>query len=153
MNVTIAAIGKLKRGPELELAQRYQKRLRWPITILEQAEAPSHLSVEERKSKEAEFHRQNLKQTTTLICLDEGGKNIDSQAFADLLQRASETKGPDIKLLIGGPDGLDKSLLQESDFSLSFGKLTWPHQIVRALLLEQLYRAQTILDGHPYHRQ
>jgi 23S rRNA (pseudouridine1915-N3)-methyltransferase len=153
MNVTIAAIGKLKRGPELELTQRYQKRLRWPVKIVEQSEAPSHLSVEERKAKEGEFHLQNLKTSATLICLDETGQNMDSQAFAAFLRQSMEKNGPDVRFAIGGPDGLDPSVLYRSDVAVSFGKLTWPHQIVRALLLEQLYRAQTILDGHPYHRQ
>jgi 23S rRNA (pseudouridine1915-N3)-methyltransferase len=153
MNVTIAAIGKLKRGPELELTQRYQKRLRWPIAVLEQSEAPSHLLVNERKEKEGEFHLHNLKTNASLITLDEGGKNLDSQAFAHLLRGLAEKSGPDLRFAIGGPDGLGQSVLERSDFVLSFGKLTWPHQIVRALLLEQLYRAQTILDGHPYHRQ
>jgi len=153
MNVTIAAIGKLKRGPELELAQRYQKRLRWPVVVNEQSEAPPHLSVLERKDREAEFHLQNLKSNTSLITRDENGKNLDSQAFAFLVRDLIEKNGPDLRFAIGGPDGLGKSVLERSNFILSFGKLTWPHQIVRALLLEQLYRTQTILDGHPYHRQ
>ena len=89
---------------------------------------------------------------TALCALDQHGKSLSSEAFAGEIGRLREGGNSDIAFLIGGPDGLASGLIAKADLVLAFGQMTWPHQLVRPLLLEQLYRAMTIMTGHPYHR-
>ena len=91
-------------------------------------------------------------QGARLVALDERGKNLDSPAFAALMGRWQDDGLGDLAFAIGGPDGLSPAVLERADLTLSLGPMTWPHLLVRVLLVEQLYRAQSILDGHPYHR-
>jgi 23S rRNA (pseudouridine1915-N3)-methyltransferase len=153
MHLTLSAIGKLKKGPEQELVQRYQKRLHWRLEVFDYPEASSNLTVEDRNRKEADLLLAKHKPSAILIALDENGKTPNSPEFATRLAKFAEDQSPEFHFVIGGPDGLCPSLLEKCNYVLSFGRLTWPHQLVRGLLIEQLYRAQTILDGHPYHRQ
>ena len=88
----------------------------------------------------------------TTLCLDAAGDLVDSEAFADLLRAATSASVRRLSFVIGGPDGLLRDFVRRADRSLAFGRLTWPHQIVRILLAEQLYRTMTMLSGHPYHR-
>lgn len=159
MRLVIAAVGRLKPGPERTLAEDYRTRiagigkgLGWrPPETLEHDESRA-ATAELRKTQEAAALLRACPEGAMRIVLDERGKPIDSAAFAALLQRAAEEGRSAACLLIGGPDGHDPSLRDSADHLISFGAMTWPHRLVRLMLLEQLYRAGTILAGHPYHR-
>jgi 23S rRNA (pseudouridine1915-N3)-methyltransferase len=159
MRLLIAAVGRLKQGPERELAERYRKRA-------EQAGARLGLReieiIEIRESRADDPVRRMLEESIALatvipekaavLVLDSEGENLDSAAFAAQLKLWREEARPATVCIIGGADGLAPSLLERADLRVAFGKMTWPHQIARILLLEQVYRAVTILSGHPYHR-
>jgi 23S rRNA (pseudouridine1915-N3)-methyltransferase len=150
INCHIIAIGKNKDADLQRLIDEYIKRLSWKITFTEIA-APN-VSDAERKSREADLLRAAIPAKAIRICLDERGKNIGSEEFAGKLQNYFTNQQSTLAFVIGGADGLDDPFRREADFVISFGALTWPHMMVRLMLVEQLYRASTILDGHPYHR-
>ena len=159
MRVSIHAVGRLKAGPERELSARYFDRFSKTgaargLTLGRIVELPESRasSAEARKSEEYEALTRQIPDDALILALDERGKAIDSNAFAGLLQDWSDAGRRDLAITVGGADGLDHKLIDRADMVLSFGKLTWPHQIARILLAEQLYRAATILSGHPYHR-
>lgn len=159
MRLALIAVGRMKAGPERELADRYAKRLAstarplgldWRgVTELSEAR---DAGADARREGEAEAILSRVEPGTRLVALDERGKEPTSPEFADLLARHRDDGVPSLALAIGGPDGHGRSLLDRADATIAFGRLTWPHQIVRVLALEQLYRAATILAGHPYHR-
>lgn len=159
MRLLIAAIGRLKQGPERELAERYRKRAEQAGSRLGLREIEI---IEVRESRADDAARRRLEESIALatiipdraavLVLDPKGENLDSPAFAAQLKLWREEARPAAVFVIGGADGIAASLLQRADLRVAFGRLTWPHQIVRILLLEQLYRAVTILSGHPYHR-
>jgi 23S rRNA (pseudouridine1915-N3)-methyltransferase len=158
MKISLFAVGRMKSGPEKELADRYVERFSksGPPLGLEFAgvtEIPESRaqSPAERKREERERLRQHLA-GGALILLDERGRNITSQDFADRIAAFRDGGRRSLVIAIGGPDGHDASLRESADLVLSFGAQTWPHQMVRIMLGEQLYRAATILSGHPYHR-
>lgn len=159
MRISLFAVGRLKSGPEKELVERYFDRFAkaGPAVGLELAriteinESRSG-NAETRKREEAQALEKMLGEGTVLILLDERGKALDSPAFADLLGGIRDQGKRDLVIAIGGPDGLDPDLAAKASHMLCFGKMTWPHQMVRVMLGEQLYRAVTILSGHPYHR-
>jgi 23S rRNA (pseudouridine1915-N3)-methyltransferase len=109
-------------------------------------------NAETRKREEAAMLEKHLADGAALILLDERGKALDSPAFADLFGTLRDGGKRDLVIAIGGADGLDPALYDKASAVLCLGKLTWPHQLVRILIAEQLYRAVTILSGHPYHR-
>lgn len=159
MRVGLFAVGRLKAGPEKDLAARYLDRFAkaGPAVGLELgklAEVGESRAgnAETRKREEAALLEKALPAGAALILLDERGKSLDSPAFADLIGGFRDGGKRDLMIAIGGADGLDPSLYDRADATLCLGKLTWPHQLVRILLAEQLYRAVTILSGHPYHR-
>jgi len=146
----IIAIGKNKDTALQRLIDEYVKRLSWKIVFTELPVL--NVSDAERKSREAEQLRVAIPARAIKICLDERGKNIGSEAFAAQLQHYFSNQQSTLAFIIGGADGLDETFRKEADFVISFGALTWPHMMVRLMLAEQLYRASTILSGHPYHR-
>jgi 23S rRNA (pseudouridine1915-N3)-methyltransferase len=146
----IIAIGKNKDADLQRLIDEYTKRLSWKIIFTELPVL--NVSDAERKSREADLIRQAIPAKAIKICLDERGKNIGSEEFAGKLQNYFTNQQSTIAFVIGGADGLDEIFRKEADFVISFGALTWPHMMVRLMLVEQLYRASTILSGHPYHR-
>lgn len=158
MRIACIAVGRLKDGPEIALARRYHERATalgrnlslGPLTVHEIAESRSR-RPEDRKAEEAAAIAAKLSDGP-LIVLDETGEAITSEAFAAMLGKWRDGGAPAASFVIGGADGLDPALRARAAASLSFGRMTLPHQIVRVLLLEQLYRAMTILAGHPYHR-
>ena len=159
MRVVIAAVGRLKTGPERELAAAYRKRaeavgrafgLR-AIEIVEIRESRAH-DAERRRIEETIAIANVIPERAVVALLDERGDNLDSAAFAALLRRWREDDRPAACFVIGGADGLAPSLRERAQVRLAFGNATWPHQLARIMLLEQLYRAGTILAGHPYHR-
>ncbi|MXV43674.1 23S rRNA (pseudouridine(1915)-N(3))-methyltransferase RlmH [Saccharibacter sp. 17.LH.SD] len=145
----LIAVGKLKAGPERDLLTRYLGRLRPKLDIIEVAQGRG--SSQEQKRREAELLLSECPGNAFVIALDEGGGLKDSVGFSKDYQRWQETGRP-LCFLIGGAEGLDISVIRRADALLSLGKLTWPHMLVRVMLSEQLFRAQAIASGHPYHK-
>ncbi|WP_102960051.1 23S rRNA (pseudouridine(1915)-N(3))-methyltransferase RlmH [Mangrovicella endophytica] len=159
MRLTLAAVGKMKAGPERELADRYLSRFAksGPALGLDYAglsELPESRAqgAAERKADEAARLGSLLPERGVLIVLDETGRTLSSDEFATFLARQRDEGARDLMLAIGGPDGHDPAFRARAALTLSLGRMTFPHQIARILLAEQLYRAATILAGHPYHR-
>ncbi len=159
MRILIIAIGRLKAGPERELADRYKVRFEGigrtlgfrGLEIQEIAESRSS-DTKARIAEEATAIAALVPEKSVLIALDEGGENTGSSALARHLARWRDDSLPAAVFVVGGADGLSPELRRKANLVLAFGKATWPHQIVRIMLLEQIYRAATILSGHPYHR-
>ena len=158
MRIIVAAVGRLKRGPEHDLAARYQARaaksgrgigLR-SLDVVEIAESRAR-EAPRRMLEESIALANVIPKDAAIVLLDPRGETLDSQSFAKRL-RGWNDGGRDVTFVIGGPDGLAPTLSESADLHLAFGALTWPHQLVRIMLLEQIYRAITILSGHPYHR-
>lgn len=159
MRVLVAAIGRLKQGPERELAASYLKRAA-------AAGRPSGLRdfevIEIRESRAQDVERRRVEESIALanvipdravvVVLDQRGENLDSPTLAARLREWRAQDRAAVCFIIGGADGLAPTLTERAKLTLAFGAATWPHQIVRIMLLEQLYRAATILAGHPYHR-
>ena len=159
MRMTLFAVGRLKAGHEAEIAGRYLDRLSkaGPSVGLEfvrtiEVQESRAQTAELRKRDEARDLEKTIPAGAALIVLDERGKDMDSTQFAGLLARLRDEGRRDTVLAIGGADGFDETVRGRADMVISFGRLTWPHQLVRIMLAEQLYRATTILSGHPYHR-
>ena len=159
MRILLIAVGRLKQGQERELAASYHKRaekigrafgLR-EIEIVEIRESRA-ADAERRRVEESIAIANLLPERATIVILDERGQSLDSATFASMLREWRVEDRPDVCFLIGSADGLAASLSERAQLKLAFGKATWPHQLVRIMLLEQLYRAGTILAGHPYHR-
>lgn len=160
MRVAVFAIGRLKAGPERALCDRYAERLKrgGPAVGLEWAGVREGTEsrardTDARRREEAGWLRAALPSGAALILLDARGRDLSSADFAALIGRLRDEGRRDLAFAIGGPDGHDPSLRGAGELTLSLGRLTWPHQMIRAMLLEQLYRAATILSGHPYHRE
>ncbi len=158
MQMTIAAIGRMKAGPERELSERYidrvngaGRRLGLSLAVREVPESRAQATAG-RKHQEAEIILAALPQGGVLVALDEGGRNLDSRAFAARISGWRDGGASDLVFAIGGADGLGEAVLAAAAMRLALGTMTWPHQLVRLMLAEQLYRAVTILTGHPYHR-
>jgi 23S rRNA (pseudouridine1915-N3)-methyltransferase len=159
MKITIHAVGRMKSGPETELAGRYLDRFARSggvlgfdfcgVTEIAESRLPS---AAERMREEASRLTAAFGEGPALILLDERGKALSSRLFADLLARLRDEGCRHAVLAVGGPDGHADSLRARAATMLSFGAMTWPHQLVRVMLAEQLYRAATILSNHPYHR-
>jgi 23S rRNA (pseudouridine1915-N3)-methyltransferase len=159
MRLVVAAVGRLKRGPERDLEGRYFERVIKAgravgirgVMISELGESLARRAAE-RISQEAADLADEIPEGAAVVALDEHGENLASEALAQRIGRWRDQGRPALVLLIGGPDGLAPELLAKADLRLAFGQVTWPHQLVRIMLLEQLYRAIAILSGHPYHR-
>jgi len=150
MKISILAIGKA-RGVEAEWAAEYQKRLGASVTVHEFA-APKSLPPSETQKTEAQLLLKAVPQKSVVVVLDERGKDMTSRAFADKLSTWQDTGTNELVFIIGGADGVTDDIRARANFTLSFGRLTWPHRLVRVMLLEQIYRAKQIIAGHPYHR-
>ena len=159
MRLMILAVGRLKQGPEKELAERYRarfddvgRRLGFRgLTIHELTESRAR-DPAARISEEAAALSANLPDKAVIVALDERGDQVDSASLARSLARWRDEGAEETIFLIGGADGLSPELRRKAKLRLAFGAATWPHQLVRVMLLEQIYRAATILTGHPYHR-
>ena len=152
MRIILAAIGKLKKNsPEYELINTYVKRTKWTIEIKEYEEKKA-LSGEDLKNAEADLLLSDVPEKAKVVVLDEHGDTLSSREFAKKLGTWQVQGTNTIAFLIGGADGHGQKVKQRADLMLSFGRMTLPHFLMRVVLTEQIYRAQTILDGHPYHR-
>ncbi len=145
----LVAVGRLRQGPELELFARYNARLRPKFVVSEIAEGRG--TPAEVKRREGEALLGALPHPAFVVALDPGGATPDSEELARLLERWLQA-GRQLCFVIGGAEGLDASVIARADYVLSFGRLTWPHFLARAMLAEQVYRARSIAAGHPYHR-
>jgi 23S rRNA (pseudouridine1915-N3)-methyltransferase len=150
MKTTILAIGKL-RGPEAEACAEYQKRLKGDVVIREMA-ASRNLPPAETARAEAVLLLKAVPPKSFVVLLDERGKDMSSREMAAKIKGWQEQGIANLVFLIGGADGVTDEVRQRANFTLGFGRLTWPHRLARVMLLEQLYRAQQINAGHPYHR-
>lgn len=159
MRISLFAVGRLKSGPEKDLASRYLDRFSkaGPAVGLEFSrliEVPESRAshADTRKKDEAANLQKSLPEGGVLVLLDERGRSLDSEGFAQMIGRFNDSGKRDMLIAIGGADGLDPDLHSRADAVVNLGIMTWPHQLVRILIAEQLYRAVTILAGHPYHR-
>ncbi|WP_284416998.1 MULTISPECIES: 23S rRNA (pseudouridine(1915)-N(3))-methyltransferase RlmH [unclassified Bradyrhizobium] len=159
MRIVVVAVGRLKQGPERELAERYRERFddigrKLGFRGLDIHELPESRARDAatRIAEEAAAIGAAIPDKSVLVCLDERGQNIDSTTFAGHLGRWRDEGAAATTFVIGGADGLSPELRRRAKLGVAFGAATWPHQIVRVLLLEQIYRTATILAGHPYHR-
>jgi 23S rRNA (pseudouridine1915-N3)-methyltransferase len=139
MKLTIHAVGRIGKSPEAELCARYSKRLAWPITIKEWPDG-SQISLPPASGE------------TRTIVLDERGQTLGSAPLAAKIGQWRDAGVRELRFAIGGADGHAEAVRADADLLLAFGPATWPHMLARVMLLEQLYRAQTILTCHPYHR-
>jgi len=152
VEVHLIAVGRARRGPEQALFEHYSERLRHPFKLVE-VEEKRPLSGAELQEREATLLLSAIPDGATVIALDERGKHLDSPAFAKRLSDWRDEGTRTTAILIGGADGLTDAVRARADLVLCLGKMTWPHMLVRGLIAEQLYRAQQISAGHPYHRQ
>jgi 23S rRNA (pseudouridine1915-N3)-methyltransferase len=158
VRLTILAVGRLKAGPERLLYDRYGERIAGAgkgvgisLALREFGESRAG-SATVRIADETASIAAATPDGAPVVVLDSTGKSIASAAFAERLGRWRDGGARDVALVIGGPDGLDRAIVARADLVLAFGAMTWPHQLVRIMLAEQIYRAVTILAGHPYHR-
>jgi 23S rRNA (pseudouridine1915-N3)-methyltransferase len=159
MRLLVVSIGRLKQGPERELAERYRERFddigrKLGFRGLEIHEIPESRARDAatRIAEEAAAISAAIPEKSVLVALDERGKSLDSATFAQQLGRWRDDQVANTIFTIGGADGLSPDLQRRAKLRIAFGSATWPHQMVRVMLLEQIYRAATILAGHPYHR-
>lgn len=138
MQLHIIARGKIARSPEAELVARYAKRIAWPLKLTELPDVGGTLPEAPAQSR--------------TVLLDERGKQLTSEEFAAILGKWRDEGVREARFLIGAADGHGQTARDHADLLIAFGAMTWPHLMVRAMLAEQLYRATSILAGHPYHR-
>ena len=139
MQLHVIARGKIGRSPEAELVERYAKRIAWPFKLTELPESGGRVPPP-------------VLAPARNVLLDERGKIMSSEQFAVLLGRWRDEGVRETRFVLGAADGHGEKARQEADLLLAFGAMTWPHLLARALLVEQLWRATSILAGHPYHR-
>lgn len=151
VEIHVLAIGRWKPCPEQAIWDEYAKRLPWKLVLKELELKKDPQNVEKRKEAEAELLLDAAPKNACKIVLDEHGRSFTSPTFAQMMNHAME-EGRTIAFFIGGADGHGQKLLKSADVKLSFGSLTWPHMLVRAMLAEQVYRGWSILAKHPYHR-
>ena len=159
MRIIVAAVGRLKQGPETELSGRYRKRAAQTgrqlglrdVEVIEIRESRAG-DAGKRMLEESIALANVIPQDAVVVVLDSRGESLDSHTLAAQLSNWRENGRTATVFLIGGADGLAVNIGEKASLRLSFGKATWPHQLVRVMLLEQIYRATTILTGHPYHR-
>ena len=134
----VIARGKIARSPEAELVARYEKRLTWPVKLTELPETGGKVPLPQSPHK--------------TVLLDERGKALASEKLASTLENWRDTGTREVRFVLGAADGHSEAERAEADLLYAFGPATWPHLMARAMLMEQLYRATSILAGHPYHR-
>ena len=159
MRLALVCVGRLKAGPERELFDRYWKRLvesarAVGIAGVDLREIPESRArrAEDRRANEAAAILSSLSPGAELVALDERGSSPTSEDWAAEIARARDASRAVYAIIIGGPDGMDPALRSRANRIISFGAVTWPHQLVRVMACEQLYRLMSILSGHPYHR-
>ncbi|WP_233560000.1 23S rRNA (pseudouridine(1915)-N(3))-methyltransferase RlmH [Oleomonas cavernae] len=151
LKLAIVAVGRFGgKDPERALFETYAARMKPPIELIEVEER--RLSGPARQKREGELLLAAVPASAAIVAMDGRGEVLSSEALAARLNRLRSQAAGRVAFLIGGADGHDDAVRSRAAFCYSFGPATWPHLMVRAMLAEQLYRASTILDGHPYHR-
>lgn len=140
MLLHIIARGRIARSPEADLVDRYVKRLAWPVKLTELPDTGGRTPAPAATPART-------------VLLDESGDQLTSQQFADLLAKWRDDGVREVRFCLGAADGFTAAEREGADRSVAFGRATWPHLLARAMLAEQLYRATTIIAGHPYHRE
>lgn len=151
LKIDVICIAKIKNNAFAKLIGMYEKRINWPLNII--SLESKHIEPRKCQNDEAEKILKHINSQAVIITLDEKGKPYSSIEFSRKLQQYANDGLNHIQFIIGGADGLTKEIRQKSDLILSFGSQTWPHALARVMLLEQIYRSQQILSGHPYHRE
>lgn len=159
MKLIVAAVGRLKAGPERDLYERYAKRLAstgrqagiGPLETIEIVESRK-ASADERCAEEAALLLAKIPGTARLVALDEKGAQLCSESIAGMVAEVRDASVSGLAFALGGPDGHGEAVRDKAVHTLSLGAITLPHGLARVVLAEQLYRAVTILTGHPYHR-
>lgn len=146
MKITIAAVGKMRASPEQELVRQYVKQCGWPVEIREL------VAGKPGKEEEGRLLLEALQGCERVIALDERGRDMTSPQFAEKLRDWQDEGIRSLGFCIGGADGLSDAVRARAQLQVRFGAMVWPHLLVRAMLAEQLYRAWSILQNHPYHR-
>lgn len=151
MKIELIVVGRLKSGPYHELIQEYTKRISWPLKIRE---------VESKLKDEFQAQADEIKQILNMLdakafvlACDERGKTVSSRQLSQKFETLMHEDGKLLQIIIGGANGIGETLRTRANFLLSFGQQTWPHMLVRVMLLEQIYRCQQIQKGHPYHKE
>jgi 23S rRNA (pseudouridine1915-N3)-methyltransferase len=159
VRLLLLCVGRSKAGPERELVARYIERtaaagraVGFSGVGLREVEESRAARPDDRKMEEAKAIRGLLPSRASVIAFDENGKQMTSRGFAAHLAHLRDQGIADLAFVVGGPDGLDAAFSAAVSLKLSFGTMTWPHQLARIMAAEQIYRAVTILTGHPYHR-
>jgi 23S rRNA (pseudouridine1915-N3)-methyltransferase len=152
VRLSIVAVGRLRDASSRALFDAYAARLVWPLTVRE-VELKRTLPREQAMAEEARLLLDATPDRATLVALDEGGAEWTSAEFARRVKAWRDSGVGDLAFAIGGADGHGPALLQRAAATVAFGRMTWPHRLARVMLVEQLYRAQQIIAGHPYHRE
>ena len=151
LKVDVLAVGKLKKGPLFELFNEYEKKIKWNFQLHE-----IESKYRDSKTMQDDENRRLLNLTSNsafIIALDERGDGLKSLDFAQTIENLQNNGEQHIQFILGGSDGLQDKIRNKANMLLSFGQQTWPHMLARIMLVEQIYRAQQILVGHPYHRE
>jgi 23S rRNA (pseudouridine1915-N3)-methyltransferase len=151
LELLVVAVGRGRDAPTDALFQDYARRCAWPIRLVE-VQPRGAVAPERRKEAEAALLLDAAPPGTVLVALDERGRDASSAELAQRLGLWRDQGRRSATFLIGGADGLAEGVIERAAWCLAFGRMTWPHRLVRPMLAEQLYRATTILAGHPYHR-
>ncbi len=149
MEICIIAVGKCRENTYLSLIDKYSSLINWKIFI---NEIGTNKAVNKIQQENLILDKINKYKPNIIIALDERGSNLTSEKFANKFENWQNIGQHKICFLIGGADGFTENIRKKANFLLSFGKQTWPHMLVRVMILEQIYRSQQILAGHPYHR-
>lgn len=151
IKIDIISVSRVKKGPYFDLIEDYKKRINWKLTIYELESKQA--DAKKRQYEERDKILKHLDNQAIIIALDERGDGLKSLDFAKTLENFKNNGENYIQFILGGADGLTQEVRDKSDILLSFGQQTWPHLLARVMLLEQIYRAQQIISGHPYHRE
>jgi 23S rRNA (pseudouridine1915-N3)-methyltransferase len=152
MRLVIAAVGRLRDAPSRAMFSDYASRLVWPLTLREVA-LKRALPPDQAKNEEARLLLESIGERATLVALDERGEDWSSAAFARRIGLWRDDGVGELAFAIGGADGHGEAVIDRAAAKIAFGRMTWPHRLARVMLTEQIYRAQQILAGHPYHRE
>ena len=151
MRVSILAIGKNRQGVFKDLYEFYAKRIQWEIQLVE-VEIRKTLDWKKQRLNETRKLLSSVPKDSLIVTLDESGKLLTSRALSNWINNQVDNGAKDVSFLIGGSHGLDLSAISSPNLMISLGRVTWPHLMIRGMIAEQLYRAQQILQNHPYHR-
>lgn len=146
----IIAVGRLKNGPLFQIFEDYRKRIQYSLSVHEvEIKTKSH----DMSALECAKIKSHISENAFVVVMDERGNGLRSLDFAKTIENLQHTGETHIQFIIGGADGLTDEIKGRANLLLSFGQQTWPHMLARVMLLEQIYRAQQILNNHPYHRE